>query len=82
MAPFSRRPHNTVLTFFPDFIVVGGCGWVIIDDSYYGILMASVYCSVLFSYDTHQLRADLSEAVGARSQHPCGLNTCDRREWQ
>ena len=30
-------PHNTVLTFPPDFIVVGGCGCVTIDVSYYGL---------------------------------------------
>jgi hypothetical protein len=62
-------PHSTVLTFSADFVVVGGCGCVIIDDSYYGNLVALVYCSLMFSYDTHQLRADLSEAVGVRSQH-------------
>lgn len=63
-------PPNTALTFSADFVVigVGGCGCVIID-SYYGNLVALVYCSLLFSYDTHQLRADLSEAVGVRSQH-------------
>jgi hypothetical protein len=30
---FSHPPTHTVLTFPPDFIVVGGCGCVIIDDS-------------------------------------------------
>jgi lipoprotein signal peptidase len=74
--PSLDAPHNTVLTFFPDFIVVGGCGCVI-DDSYYGILMDLVYCPLLFSYDTHrdQLRADLSEAVGVRTQHTPVVST-------
>jgi hypothetical protein len=68
-------PPNTVLTFSSDFVVVGGCGCVIIDDSYYGNLVALVYCSLLFSYDTHQLRADLSEVVGVRSQHTPAIST-------
>lgn len=38
--PSLHAPHNTVLTFPPDFIVVGGGGCAIIGDSYYGNLMA------------------------------------------
>jgi len=62
--PFSTRPAQHGADISPRFY---GC--VIIDDSYYGNLMTLVYCSLLFSYDTHQLRSDLSEAVGVRSQH-------------
>lgn len=69
-----HAPHNTVLTFSPDFIVGGGCSCVIIDDSYYGNLMAgTLRCSLIIPTNSELT----SERVLV-----CGLNTCDRRESQ
>lgn len=72
-----HAPH-TVLTFPPDFIVVGDCGYVIIDDSYYG----SNGFGLLFSYNTHQLRADTQRgsrrAVSTITTHVTVANDSDQ----
>ena len=69
---------HMVLTFPPDSIVVGDCGYLIIDDSYYGFNGFAP----LFSYDTHQLGADTlrgsRRAVSTMTIHVTVANDCDQ----
>ena len=65
VGPFSTRPVQHGADIFRRFYRSRCCGCVVLDVSYYGNLMALVYCSLMIPTN----RADLGEAVGVRSQH-------------
>ena len=66
-----HAPHDTVLTFSLDFIVVGSCDCVIIDDCSYDNLMALVHYSLMIPTNSR---------LTSTRQYACGLITCDRRK--